>query len=271
MNKRGVLFLLTFIVSQWVWAQKAIEPEMIFVDGGTFTMGNPNGDMDEKPPHKVTLNDFYISKFEITVAQYKMFCEDTGKEFPAAPSNVPDPRTGEDWYYEHDNVEKWVWKDDLPIVNVSWNDAMEYCKWLSEYSGRKYRLPTEAEWEFAARGGNKSKNYIYSGSNNPFDVAWFDESTSESGLRKVGTLKPNELGIYDMSGNASEWCYDFYDMKYYGKSAPKNPKGPTEGQFRVIRGGSWYFVSDMAEITTRDGPKPSTSNWYYGFRVVIAD
>ncbi len=258
-RKHGLLVLSMF-TAFFVQAQ-AYLPEMVFVKGGTFTMGNSKAGPDEAPEHKVTLSDFYIGKYEITVEQYRQFCKEANYRFPSAPSEP-------DWYEEHYEIKKWVWKDRHPVVKINWFDASAYCKWLSKKTGKKYRLPTEAEWEYVAKGGSKSKGYSYSGSNNLSEVAWFDETTYERGTMPVGTLKANELGIHDLNGNAWEWCLDYFDMHYYKKSPKVNPKGPKNGQFRVIRGGSWYYVSDMATTTGRDGPYPEFSNWNYGFRVV---
>ncbi len=269
--KIKLVVISVFFLSFFSGYSQVTEPDMIFVKGATFYMGKNDGDDDEKPAHKVALKDYYISRYEITVKQYREFCEMTDRPFPAAPSHTRDPRTGEDWYYEHDNVKDWVWKDNYPIVNVSWNDAKAYCDWLADFTGRKYRLPTEAEWEFAARGGVKSKGYDYSGSNDASEVAWYDETTDESGLRPVGTKKPNELGIYDMSGNAWEWCADYYAPDYYSQSPKNNPQGPETGLFRVIRGGSWYYGEWMCRVYTRDGPRPMEKNWNYGFRVVLSN
>jgi len=263
------ILILIFIFASLAGTAQVTEPDMIFVKGASYKMGKADGDDDEMPLHKVTLNSFYISRTEITVKLYREFCEMTDHEFPSAPSHSRDARTGEDWYYEHENVKDWVWKDNYPISNVSWNDAKAYCDWLSDFTGRKYRLPTEAEWEYAARGGNKSKGYLYSGSNKSTDVSWYDETTDESGLRAVGTKKPNELGIYDMSGNVWEWCNDYYNSTYYSKSPKNNPQGPSKGLFRVIRGGSWYYGEWMSRVFTRDGPRPMEKNWNYGFRVVL--
>ena len=230
-------------------AQSTNPPDMIFVKGGTFKMGSNDGYADEAPVHNVTLSDFYIGKYEVTVAQYRQFCTATNHKFPG----VPDA----DWYEEHDNAVQWQWNDTYPIVNVTYFDAVSYCKWLSELTGETYTLPTEAQWEYAAKGGQKSKNYKYAGSN---------DITRERGPRSVGKLKPNELGIYDMSGNAWEWCLDYWG-KYSSKSE-KDPTGPAQGAYKVIRGGSWYYVDDMAKLTSRDGPKPRENNFNYGFRVV---
>ncbi|MDF1548339.1 MAG: formylglycine-generating enzyme family protein [Bacteroidales bacterium] len=232
-------------------------PEMVYVKGGSFKMGNNSGESDEKPTHTVILSDFYIAKYEVTVAQYKAYCNEVGRRLP----NDPKPS----WYEEHPNASKWVWNNNYPILNVSWNDAIEYCKWLSRKTGQNYTLPTEAQWEYAARGGQYSKNYKYSGSNNINKVAWYDETTYEKGPQPVGSLKPNELGIYDMSGNAWEWCKDFFGK--YSSSTQTDPSGPSNSPFRVIRGGSWYYVAHLARLTARDGPYPHYTNYNYGFRV----
>jgi formylglycine-generating enzyme len=248
--------LITYLsVSSILFSQKL--PDMIFVKGGTFRMGSNTGESDEKPVHTVSLSDYYIGKYEVTVAQYKAFCIETGKKMP------PDPKP--EWYEEHKNAVKWVWRDDYPIVNISWRDAMEYCDWLSKKTGHKYTLPTEAQWEYAARGGNKSGNYSYSGSSNINKVAWYDETTFEKGPKPVGTLRPNELGIFDMSGNAWEWCLDFFGK--YTSESKKDPQGSSSSPYRVIRGGSWYYVAHLARVTARDGPYPHYTNYNYGFRV----
>lgn len=260
MNTRlGLIILSLFFVISSSDLRAQTEPEMVFVKGGNFKMGNNNGDHDEKPEHTVVLSSYYISKYEITVKQYREFCQATGKNMPGKPR--------QQWYQEHDRAKKWQWKDSNPITNVTWTDAMDYVKWLKKKTGKNYDLPTEAQWEFAARGGNNSKNYKYSGSDNINEVAWYDETTYERGPMPVGRLKPNELGIYDMSGNAWEWCKDYYAPYKAGRS--KNPTGPSKGLYRVIRGGSWYYVAWMSKVTTRDGPYPNRTNFNYGFRVVI--
>ena len=235
-------------------AQSTNPPDMIFVKGGTFKMGSNDGYADEAPVHSVTLSDFYIG----TVAQYRQFCTATNHRFPDPPKP--------DWYEEHENAVQWQWNDTYPIVNITYFDAIAYCQWLSELTGEHYTLPTEAQWEYAAKGGSKSKNYKYAGSNDIDEVAWYDETTRERGPRSVGRLKPNELGIYDMSGNAWEWCLDYWGN--YSAKAQKDPTGPAQGGYKVIRGGSWYYVDDMAKLTSRDGPKPGKPNFNYGFRVV---
>lgn len=251
-----VFLLVLTILSILLSFAQGKYPEMVLVKGGTFTMGKE--DYEDATPHTVTLSDFYISKYEITVEQYKYFCKETGYPFPKNPTK--------EWYDEHPNVKVWVWKNNMPIVNITWEDAMEYCKWLSKVTGDEYSLPTEAQWEYAARGGKKSQGYIYSGSNKLSEVGWYDENTEERGIKPVGQLKPNELGIYDMSGNAYEYCYDWY-APYTNKNS-KNPTGPTKGDLKVIRGGSWYNWEELCNVYIRDAVKPNKATFYYGFRVV---
>lgn len=241
--KKYILSLITIGMPLFIWAQtKAITTngdtvllyknntwqyknwqthEMIYIQGGSFMMGSEweNADKDERPVHKVTLNNYYIGKYEVTVQDYRAFCEATGHHMPELPP--------------------WGWIDEYPVVNVTWYDAVGYCEWLSKLTGRNYHLPSEAQWEFAAIGGLKAKGFSYSGSEKPGDVAWFADNTNLDGPRSVGTKRGNELGIYDMSGNVAEWCQDFYDKEYYGRSISEDPKGPNLGTHRLVRGGSW--------------------------------
>jgi formylglycine-generating enzyme len=195
-------------------------PEMVLVEGGSFTMGDEwgMGSEDELPTHEVSLKNFKISKTEVTVKQYRQFCRETGRSMPEAPS--------------------WGWQDNNPMVNVNWHDAVAYCDWLSDKMDGLYRLPTEAEWEYAARGGKNSKGFKYSGGQSMHSVGWFSEN-SNSRTQAVASKKPNELGIYDMSGNVWEWCSDWYGKDYYANSPSSNPRGPSSGSNRVLRGGSW--------------------------------
>ena len=204
----------------------SFEPEMIFVQGGTFQMGSDdeNAHENEKPVHTVTLDSFYISKYPVTQKQWRHI-------MGYNPSNF------EDCNY-------------CPVGSVSWYDAQEFLQKLNDKTGKKYRLPTEAEWEFAARGGIKSKNYKYSGSNDLNEVAWYIQD-SDRKSHPVGQKKPNELGIYDMSGNVGEFCNDFYNENYYKKSPLLNPQGPEEGNERVIRGGSWADDFDILRVSYR--------------------
>jgi len=213
--------------------------EMVFVKGGTFKMGYHNGDSDEKPVHRVTVSDFYIGKYEVTQKQWR-----------AIMGNNPS-------YFKGDN---------LPVENVSWDDVQEFLKKLNTKTGKHYRLPTEAEWEYAARGGVKSRGYEYAGSNNIDEVAWYDGNSGNK-THPVGTKKPNELSIYDMSGNVWEWCHDWYATNYYRNSPHYNPQGPSNGDSRVLRGGSWDYDAGNCRVANRYGDYPGYSDGNDGFRV----
>jgi formylglycine-generating enzyme required for sulfatase activity len=217
------------------------EPEMVFVQGGTFSMGNANFE-EEKWVHAVTLNNFYIGKYEITQEQWRSV-------MGADPIHLG-----------------FTGCDNCPVERVSWLDSQAFLNKLNSKTGKKYRLPTEAEWEYAARGGNKSKNTKYSGSDNIENVAWFGNN-SDSHTHPVGTKTGNELGLYDMTGNVWEWCKDWYDKNYYKYSPAKNPQGAFAGSVRVLRGGSWANYPITSRLTFRDINVPTYWNNTVGFRV----
>jgi len=241
--------LLIFILANSIFAYAQKYPEMVKVEGGTFIMGNTlnMGIDNEKPAHKVTLDDFFIGKTEITVEQYRFFCEDTGNKMPREPIFRK-------------------WKDNEPIVFMDYRETLVYCEWLTNKTGNYYTLPSEAQWEYAARGGQKSKGYLYSGSNNPDEITVYIEYMSS--VYPVAQTKPNELGIYDMSSNVYEWCLDWYSEDYYKSSEILNPKGPDNGRYRVIRGG--YGISDTQEfrVTYRNYATEGDNSNIGGFRVV---
>ena len=222
----------------YVETAKGINLKMVYVEGGTFAMGSNSGESDEKPVHNVTLDSYYIGETEITQAQWR-----------AVMGSNPSGYTG----------------DNRPVENVSWHDAQEFCKKLSELTGKRYVLPTEAQWEYAARGGNQRKRYTYSGSNNIDEVAKYDSSGGHSNVK---SKKPNELGIYDMSGNVWEWCSDWYSSSSYSSSSQINPQGPNSGSYRVLRGGSWYGYASDCRVALRGFSNPSRTKSYFGFRVV---
>ena len=221
-----------------------ISKNMVIVEGGSFSMGSDSGESDEKPVHRVTVSSFIIGKYEVTQ-----------KEWKEVMGNNPSQFMG----------------DDLPVERVTWYDVVDYCnkRSLKEgltpcYSGsgnsivcnwnaNGYRLPTEAEWEYAARGGKQSKGYTYSGSNDIGSVAWYNGNSSNA-THAVGTKAANELGLYDMSGNVWEWCWDWYAS--YPSGLQNNPAGASYGSSRVLRGGGWNGNDCSCRVSNRDGSGP---------------
>ena len=218
--------------------------KMMKVEGGTFTMGatkEQGSDAwdDEKPAHQVTLSDYYIGETQVTQALWK-----------SVMGNNPS-------FWEGDN---------LPVEKVSWEDAQVFIKKLNGITGRTFRLPTEAQWEYAARGGKNSKGYKYSGSNSIDEVAWYD-GNSRARIHPVKEKKANELGLYDMSGNVYEWCNDWYGD--YSSDAQTNPQGPDEDSYRVLRGGSWHYLAGDCRVSYRSCYDPERRYYHVGFRLVM--
>ncbi|MBP9994642.1 MAG: SUMF1/EgtB/PvdO family nonheme iron enzyme, partial [bacterium] len=209
--------------------------EMVAVEGGTFTMG------EDKDAHEVTLSDYCIGKFEVTQELWE-----------AVMGSNPSYFKG----------------NKLPVEQVSWDDCQTFIRKLNSLTGANFRLPTEAEWEYAARGGSRSRGYKYSGSNSIGEVAWYTSTTNDSGTKPVGTKSPNELGIYDMSGNVWEWCLDWYDS--YGSGSQTNPHGPSSGSNRVYRGGSWYSSAQYCRVSNRNSNAPDFRSRSLGFRLVVS-
>ena len=243
------------------YVERAVAPEgFVLVEAGTFRMGATDWNVNMKPVHSVTISkSFYMSKFEVTQKQWREVMGTNPSHFRG---------------------------DELPVEQVSLYDAVEFCNKLSKmegltpcYSGRGestscdfsadgYRLPTEAEWEYAARGGNKSRGYMYSGSNSANDVAWYGDNSGEI-TQAVGQKSPNELGLYDMSGNVSEWCWDWYGKDYYASSPttdPRGPSGPTGGTWRVRRGAGRIGRAPSVRTTIRSYSPPTVKSLGIGFR-----
>jgi len=216
--------------------------ETVFVPGGTYNMGDymNTGYSDEKPFQKVTLNSFNISKYQITEGEWKaIMCSN--------PSINPKG-------------------DNYPVEWVNWFDVQEFIAKLNELTGKNYRLPTEAEWEFVAKGGVQPFEYQYSGGNNIKLFAWYIEN-SQNVKHIVGTKEPNHIGVYDMGGNVYEWCSDWYGA--YSGEAQTNPEGPSSGTFRVLRGGGYYSHAPSCRNTSRSGKNPNEKNSDIGFRLVL--
>jgi sulfatase modifying factor 1 len=243
MKKQAITLLL--ILSGFANTLAQSYPEMITLEGGTFTMGS-SVEKDETP-HTVTLSSYSIGKYPVTVGQYKKYCTVTGTAMPEAPS--------------------WGWNDKHPIVEVNYDDAVAYCKWLGETYGGDWRLPTEAQWEFAARGGTKSNKFTYSGSDDLDEVGWYADNAGGK-TQTVGRKKANELGIYDMSGNVLEWCKDWYGD--YSATAQTNPKGATSSSYRVLRGCCWLSSATSCRVAFRNYFDPSNRFNNFGFRVVLS-
>ena len=236
----------------------------VLVQGGSFKMGTDQPvERHEAPAHNVTVNSFYIGKTEVTFEEYDKYTTAT----------------------KRDTARSGAWgRGKQPVFMVSWRDAVAYCNWLSETeklskcyqingnevkyldTAKGYRLPTEAEWEFAARGGNQSKGTPFAGGNVINEVGWYiDNANGQS--HAVAQKKPNELGLFDMTGNVWEWVWDAYDGLYYGKSPALNPQGPETSAYRVMRGGAWYNYGNYAQVTTRQYHDPGFIQNSVGFRI----
>ena len=219
---------------------------MVYVAGGTFTMGatpeqGSEANNDEKPAHRVTLSSFSIGQTEVTQELWQAVMGSNPSRFKGSKR---------------------------PVEEVSWNDCQDFIRKLNSITGQRFRLPTEVEWEFAARGGNSSRGYKYAGSNTLSNVAWYYDN---SGLEthNVGTKSPNELGIYDMSGNVWEWCSDWYGSNYYAQSPSSNPQGPSSGSARVDRGGSWLSHARYCRVSLRSRLTPADRLSYLGLRLAL--
>ena len=214
--------------------------KMMVVEGGTFQMGSESGDSNEMPVHQVTLSSFSIGETEVTQELWEAVMGSNPSDFKGAK---------------------------LPVEQVSWNDCQTFITKLNQLTGQTFRLPTEAEWEYAARGGNQSMGYTYAGSNTLDEVAWYWSSNSSSMTHDVATKSPNELGLYDMSGNVWEWCQDWYGS--YSSSAQTNPTGPSTGSRRVNRGGGWTGNAGNCRVSTRSNYSPTYTGIILGLRLAL--
>lgn len=224
---------------------REIVSDMVRVEGGIFQMGSDDGlaAADEAPVHSVTLSSFRINRFTVTQKQWRTLM---GTD-PGWNSNYG---VG----------------DEFPATYVTYSDCESFVSKLYLLSGLKFRLPTEAEWEYAARGGKQSQGTLYSGSDNPDEVAWH-QGNAGNVLHRPGSLRPNELGLYDMSGNIWEWCSDWYGA--YSADAQTNPTGPSNGNRRVVRGGSFSYEAPYSRVSQRNSLARDYRSFVTGFRVVI--
>ena len=246
---RGIPFIIflcflalgAFGQTESISLNDSVKLEIVFVEGGSFKMGNDEGKKDARPAHDVILNDFYIGKFELTQEQWVTV---TGYN----PSEAECMK--------------------CPVNNMVWEQLQEMIIILNAKMGRNFRLPTEAEWEYAAQGGKLTKGYTYSGSNKIEDVGWL-KPNGENRQHEVGLLKPNELGLYDMNGNAWELCEDWYDKKFYRRSPKYNPINKQKAKYRVARGASWMSPDQYCEKHFRNTDHPHHKRGNGGFRLVM--
>jgi formylglycine-generating enzyme required for sulfatase activity len=288
----SVLIRMGVDPSQTKQANK-IPANFVLIQGGVFTMGSPKNEVnryDEETQHQVKLSDFYLCKYAVTVADFKKFVDETKYLTEAETGDGSYLWNGKDWKKEKGinwrfGVSGKVREQtefDHPVVHVSWNDVLAYCKWLTDKTGRTYRLPTEAEWEYACRAGTKTP--FNTGDNLTADQANYNGNYPYNNNKKgtyrentvpVNHFQPNALGLYNMHGNVWEWCGDWYDEKYYDEckamGTVENPEGPQNGSGRVVRGGSWYSDARGCRTAIRDGDGPGnrSGNGGLGFRLVF--
>lgn len=226
---------------------KIIEPVMANIPEGWFSMGCEIGRDDEKPVHRVWVDAFEFAAYQVTNEEYACFI---------AATHYPLPLCWDDPRFNHSK---------MPVVATSWHDAVNYCGWLGSSTGKAYRLPTEAEWERAARGGVEQLLYPW-GDSSPEQVPDYAQRW-KSGPEGVGAYPPNAYGLYNMGDNVHEWCSDWYDAGYYGCSAERNPPGPSNGIRRASRGGSWRHHIKVTRTAARSSIPPEFKYTDYGFRV----
>lgn len=253
--KKAVLFLSGLLLTLSGYSQKEISVQMVFVKGGSFYMGSDDPKYhypefeNERPVHRVSVTDYYIGKYEVTLGQYRKLMG----VYPPAYNGV-------------DYGNKFC--DDCPVVMLSWEDAQDFIKKLNARDHKNYRLPTETEWEYAAKGGKYAKDQKFPGSNKPGSVAWYGKKNGTTS--PVGMKDPNELSIYDLAGNVAEWCADWYGEEYYkGIVDVMDPKGPASGKERVVRGGSYFDEADACRSVNRGHYDPKTRKWNLGFRLAM--
>jgi formylglycine-generating enzyme required for sulfatase activity len=227
-----------------------INPDMVIIPAGSFLMGCDQGQENERPVHRVWLHRFGIGKFPVTNREYEICVEDKA---------VAPPPFWSETMFSH---------PEQPVVGVTWNEAVIYCNWLSNRLGKTYRLPTEAEWERAARGGREGTLYPW-GDKSPSERPYPGIDKESGGPPRVTTGEPNGFGLYVMSEGVHEWCNDYYSYDYYSAAPEKNPQGPASGQRRSSRGGSWRHRIRFSRCAARSSLPPSFKYADYGFRIAM--
>jgi formylglycine-generating enzyme required for sulfatase activity len=237
-----ILLLLTLTAQAFAAAPSI---DMVLVKGGCYQMGDTFGEgRDNEPVHEVCVDDFYLGKYEVTQAQWQAVKGDNPSYFKKCGGSCP-------------------------VEQVSWEDAKEFIRRLNDLTGKNYRLPYEAEWEYAARSGGRQE--LFAGTSDLDELeayAWFGDNSGKK-THPVATRRPNALGLYDMSGNVSEWCQDWYDGKYYERSPQKNPRGPLSGSRRVLRSGSFHISAGYARASARGYGAPDVPIPDLGFRLAL--
>lgn len=227
-----------------------LNPDIVVIREGFFWMGSKNGPENEMPRHRVWLDSFGLGRFPLTNREYRIFIQ---------ASQVCPPPFWNDPVFSH---------PDQPVVGVSWYDATAYCVWLSEWTGKEFRLPTEAERERAARGGREDAHYPW-GDEPPWERPFRGYDSDIGGPQRVGTNPPNDFGLHDMSEGVHEWCSDYYDRGYYRVSPERNPTGPSCGERRASRGGSWRHRIKFSRCAARSSLPPDFKYSDYGFRLAL--
>jgi eukaryotic-like serine/threonine-protein kinase len=246
---------------------KGVKLEMIYLQGGSFLMGSPSDekdrDSDEGPVHTVELDGFWIGKYTVTQLQYQSIID-------KAPFYFQSEIIHEKGFLGIGRKTERRINPHYPAETVSWNDAMEFCRKLSQRTGKTFTLPTEAQWEYACRAGTTTRYYF--GDNDRYlkEYGWFNKNSNKQ-THPIGQKKPNVWGLYDMHGNVWEWCLDWYGENYYSQSPRRNPAGPGSGSYRVRRGGSWSYNAGLCRSAYRSWSTPSDTLHNLGFRLVIAE
>ena len=273
--------------SATVFREQTVNMDFVLIKGSCFRMGDTAGDgqKDERPVHDVCIGDFHLGQYEVSVGQFRRFADESGYRTDAEKGGGCHVWNGTGW----DRQAATSWRsprfeqsDLYPVTCVSWNDAQAFIHWLSGKDGKRYALPTEAQWEYAARGGGLNRKYAWGDSKpsgNLADLALkrikpkaeildgYDDGYAFTA--PVGSYYPNDLGLFNMTGNVWEWCQDWYGEKYYAASPVSNPKGPETGSFRILRGGSWHNTPWYARTTYRTASTPDTRGTTQGFRLAF--
>ena len=289
----SALFLAVFMFFSGALPAKAaaalFDPaNFVLVRGGEFTMGSPEpefGRSTDETQHQVKVSDFYMDKYAVTVAEFRRFVEATGYRTDAEKNGCSViifrgkiiPGDGKKWRHGVSESRRPLSEQNHPVLHVSWNDAVAYCEWLSKQTGKKFRLPMEAEWEYACRAGTTTP--FNTGENLTTDQANYDgDNNNPKGAYRQNTLavnrfEPNAWGLYNMHGNVWEWCSDWYSGTYYNdckaKGVVENPSGPVTGLSRVTRGGSWIDRAEDCRSANRFDFPPVTRGFFMGFRLVF--